>query len=98
MSKKDTKSVEQTLDIGSKKPNPILKKIKLRDGEEDVRQLPEKDFKQLEYRLMADFWQYLNAINTTLVHQQIVIMEIAKKLNIDIETKLDEKVKTEANV
>ena len=47
---------------------------------------------------MADFWQYLNAINTTLVHQQIVIMEIAKKLNIDIETKLDQAVKTDANV
>jgi hypothetical protein len=65
--------------------NKILKDIKLREGEEDIRDLSAKDYRQLEYRLMADFWQYLNALNQTMVLQQIILMEMAKKQGIDID-------------
>jgi hypothetical protein len=65
--------------------NKILKDIKLREGEEDIRDLSAKDYRQLEYRLMADFWQYLNALNQTMVLQQIVLMEMAKKQGIEID-------------
>lgn len=64
--------------------NKKLKELKLRDGEEDIRELSAKDYRQLEFRLMSDYWTYLNALNTTLVHLQIVVMEIAKKQGIDI--------------
>jgi hypothetical protein len=65
--------------------NKILKDIKLREGEEDIRDLSAKDYRQLEYRLMADFWQYLNALNQTMVLQQIILMEMAKKQGIEID-------------
>jgi hypothetical protein len=65
--------------------NKILKDIKLREGEEDIRELSAKDYRQLEYRLMADFWQYLNALNQTMVLQQIILMEMAKKQGIEID-------------
>lgn len=64
--------------------NKKLKELKLREGEEDIRELSAKDYRQLEFRLMSDYWTYLNALNTTLVHLQIVVMEIAKKQGIDI--------------
>jgi hypothetical protein len=64
--------------------NKVLKNITLREGEEDIRELPVKDYRQLEYRLMADYWQYLSAINTTLVHLQLIVMELAKKNDIDV--------------
>jgi hypothetical protein len=70
--------------------NKILKDIKLREGEEDIRDLSAKDYRQLEYRLMADFWQYLNALNQTMVLQQIVLMEMAKKQGIEIDKILND--------
>jgi hypothetical protein len=70
--------------------NKILKDIKLREGEEDIRNLSAKDYRQLEYRLMADFWQYLNALNQTMVLQQIVLMEMAKKQGIEIDKILND--------
>lgn len=65
--------------------NKKLKELKLREGEEDIRELSAKDYRQLEFRLMSDYWAYLNSLNITLVHLQIVVMEIAKKQGIDIE-------------
>lgn len=62
----------------------------MREGEEDIRQLSAKDYRQLEFRLMADFWQYLSAINVTLLHTEIILMEIAKKQGIEIEKILND--------
>lgn len=93
MSKKDTKTIEQ-----AKPKNPILKEVKLRPNEENVKELAKTEYQQLEYRLLADFWQYLNAINTTLVHTQIILMEIAKKQGINIEQILDDTAKTDHNL
>lgn len=70
--------------------NKKLKELKLRDGEEDIRELSAKDYRQLEFRLMSDFWQYLSALNTTLVHLQLIVMELAKKQGIEIEKILNE--------
>jgi hypothetical protein len=70
--------------------NKVLEQIKLREGEEDIRQLKAEDHKQLEYRLLADFWQYLSAINVTLLHTQVILMEMAKKQGIEIEKILNE--------
>jgi hypothetical protein len=70
--------------------NKILKDIKLREGEEDIRDLSAKDYRQLEYRLMADFWQYLNALNQTMVLQQLILMEMAKKQGIEIDKILND--------
>lgn len=70
--------------------NKKLKELKLREGEEDIRELSVKDYRQLEFRLMSDYWTYLNALNTTLVHLQIIVMEIAKKQGIDINKILNE--------
>jgi hypothetical protein len=70
--------------------NKKLLELKLRENEEDIRELPEADYRQLNFRLMTDFWQYLNALNTTLVHLQLVTMEIAKKQGINIEKILND--------
>jgi hypothetical protein len=70
--------------------NKKLLELKLRENEEDIRELPEADYRQLNFRLMTDFWQYLNALNITLVHLQLVTMEIAKKQGINIEKVLND--------
>lgn len=70
--------------------NKVRENLTLREGEEDIRQLSAKDYRQLEFRLMSDFWQYLSALNVTLVHLQIITMELAKKQGIDIEKILNE--------
>jgi hypothetical protein len=70
--------------------NKKLVEIKLREGEEDIRELSEGDYRQLQFRLMSDYWAYLNALNTTLVHLQIIVMEIAKKQDINIEKILND--------
>jgi hypothetical protein len=73
----------------------VLKELKMRPNEQDIRELRRKDKDQLSFRLMTDYWQYLSAINTTLVAIQIVAMEIAKKMGIPIENLLDEYTKVD---
>lgn len=71
----------------------VLKEIKLREGEEDIRQLDRKDIIQLDYRLKTDYWQYLAAMNDTLVTVTLILMEIAKKMDIPIEKIINEAYK-----
>jgi hypothetical protein len=89
------KEITHKINLLSK--NEIVKAIKLRPGEQDIRQLPKKDMLQLNYRLQCDEWQYLAAINSTLVAVQIILMEIAKKQGIEIEKILDEVTKVDKN-
>jgi|AGTN01.2.fsa_nt_gi hypothetical protein len=62
----------------------VLKSIGMRDGETDIRELPKKDLKQLEYRLLCDIWAYENSQHQSLVAIQVILMEIAEKMGIPI--------------
>lgn len=57
------------------KTNEILTEIKLRPQEVDVRELPEKDFKQATYRFMNDMLNAVNMISQTLVDLEIIVLE-----------------------
>jgi hypothetical protein len=85
---------QQAQELLNKAKEPkVLKEIKLREGEEDIRDLDRKDVIQLDYRLKSDYWQYLAALNQTLITLTLVAMEIAKKMDIPIEKIIDESVK-----
>ena len=73
----------------AKKPK-ILTHIKMRDGEEDIRKLPQKDKDQLLYRLLCDLWVYNKSQHDSLIALEIIMIEIAKKMGINIEKKLDD--------
>jgi hypothetical protein len=57
------------------KTNEVLTEIKLRPQEVDVRELPDKDFKQATYRFMNDTLNALNMISQTLVDLEIIVLE-----------------------
>jgi hypothetical protein len=81
------------LKLNEKKPPVVLKTIGMRDGEMDVRQLSEEDYRQLEFRMLTDTWQFNREIHNSLVIQTLILMEIAKKLGItDIHERVDEKI------
>lgn len=81
------------LKLNEKKPPIVLEKIGMRDGEVDVRKLSNRDFRQLEFRLLTDQWQFQKATHDTLVTVVLILLEIAKKLGIDnIYDLVDEKV------
>ncbi len=82
--KKIQKAIEE-----ADKPK-ILTEIKMRKGEEDIRQLSEGDKAQLNHRLMCDLWLYNKAQHDSLVTITLVLLEIAKKLGINIEEKLND--------
>lgn len=75
------------------KKNPVLKKLKLRENEEDIRALPERDYRQLQYRVMCDQWCFLNAMQKDLNLLTLVVIEIAKKSGVDIDQILKNLVK-----
>lgn len=67
------------------KQSKVLKKIKLRENEEDVRTLPNCDYRQLEYRVMCDQWCFLNAMQKDINLLTLVVIELAKKSGVDID-------------
>lgn len=82
--------------LNEKKPPVVLKTIGMRDGEIDVRQLSAKDYRQLEFRLLTDQWQFQKAIHDSLVIQTLILMEMAKKMGIEnINELVDEKLSPE---
>ena len=84
------------LKLNDKKPPVVLKTIGMRDGEIDVRQLSAKDYRQLEFRLLTDQWQFQKAIHDSLVIQTLILMEMAKKMGIEnINELVDEKLSPE---
>lgn len=84
------------LKLNEKKPPVVLKTIGMRDGEIDVRQLSAKDYRQLEFRLLTDQWQFQKAIHDSLVIQTLILMEMAKKMGIEnINELVDEKLSPE---
>lgn len=84
------------LKLNEKKPPVVLKTIGMRDGEIDVRQLSAKDYRQLEFRMLTDQWQFQREIHNSLVIQTLILMEIAKKLGIEnIHELVDEKIGTD---
>lgn len=78
------KAIEETKKV------KVLTQIKMRDGEEDIRKLPQRDKDQLNYRLLCDLWAFNKSQHDSLITIQIILMEIAKSMGIDIEKKLDE--------
>ena len=71
------------LKLNEKKPPVVLKTVGMRDGEIDVRQLSARDYRQLEFRLLTDQWQFQKAIHDSLVIQTLILMEMAKKMGIE---------------
>ena len=55
--------------------NEILKEVRLRKGETDVRQLSEADFKQAIYRYMNDSLNGMNLMIQTLLDINLILME-----------------------
>jgi hypothetical protein len=55
--------------------NEILKEVRLRKGETDVRQLSEAEFKQAIYRYMNDSLNGMNLMIQTLLDINLILME-----------------------
>lgn len=55
--------------------NEILKEIKLRKGETNVRQLSDQDFKQAIYRYMNDSLNGMNLMIQTLLDINLILLE-----------------------
>lgn len=55
--------------------NEVLKEIRLRPGEVDVRELSDQDFKQACYRFMNDTLNALNLQNQTQLDINIILLE-----------------------
>lgn len=69
---------EETIEELNKRLNPaneVLKELKLRAGETDVRELSDADFKQAQYRFMNDTLTALNYIVTTLADISVILIE-----------------------
>jgi hypothetical protein len=57
------------------KPNEILKEVKLRAGETDVKQLSDAEFKQAMYRFMNDTLNAYNLIINTMLDINLIMLE-----------------------
>lgn len=91
MTDKQARKLEKDLNKSLKQDAApkIIKSLNMRAGEEDIRQLPDRDIEQLNYRVLCDMWQFNNAMLMTLNDILLVNIQIAKKLGIEIETELD---------
>lgn len=73
VSEETVKELEKRLN--EVKPNEVLKEVKLRVGETDVRQLGEADFKQAVYRFMNDSLNAYNLLINTLLDINLIMLE-----------------------
>jgi hypothetical protein len=55
--------------------NEVLKEIKLRKGETDVRELSDKEFKQAIYRFMNDSLNGMNVMIQTVLDINLILLE-----------------------
>ncbi len=73
VSEETVKELEKRLN--EVKPNEVLKEVKLRAGETDVRQLSDADFKQALYRFMNDSLNAYNLLINTLLDINLIMLE-----------------------
>lgn len=85
MANEQTKKEEKTIEV------QVLQKVELKDGEIDVRELTNKDYRQIEFRVLSSIIEHLHILTKTLTDLNISLSLLAKHgLNVDLnKIKLD---------
>lgn len=69
------KVVDEAFNPKPKQGNPIAEKLTLEDGELDVRELPDKDFKQLIARMLKNMTDGFNILIDSTNYNTLVQLE-----------------------